>query len=40
MDSTREGLKWITEVVVMPVVREIGLLWLDDGKFDGGMNSG
>ena len=30
MDSTWEGLKWIVEVGAMPVVRGIGLVWLDD----------
>ena len=39
-DSSREWLKWIAEVAVMPVVRGIGLVWLADGEFDGGVNSG
>ena len=30
MDSTWKGLKWIVEFAVMPVVRVIGLVWLDD----------
>ena len=43
MDSTREGLKSIAKVAVMPLVRGIGgigLVWLDDGEFDCGVNSG
>ena len=39
MDSSRECLKWIAEVAVMPVVRGIGLVWLADGEFDGEVNS-
>jgi len=39
MDSTREGLKSIGKVAVMPLVRGIGLVWLDDGEFDCRVNS-